>query len=639
MGMASGDRGGTNMLVAAVVIIAVAFGVSSAIRPFVPQTRSSRLAGLSGDYLAMGTTLPVEWIPPSHAAKEMARAAGKPMLLVIGRASSPAAQAMDGRLFVDPEIAEQISRQFVPVRIDLDEHPYWEGVIFPVQRVRVGFQSGFEMAVVDPDLGLVDWTALMPGAQPDLARFADFLRRARAAARGSELKFQAAQATDWASVDSASGERLDDWMGWAAGQLTMDASRPSRSGFLGSSGGIEARPWLWRGIAASGRVDLAWQALSSALSSPMTDGLNGTLFTVVEGEDMEQVFAHKSAEVNAEALVVAALASSSGSSLPEGIPGRIAEGFRDEFLGEDGPVTTLFGAPAGSLGESAYAFRQPQIWSSLSPSEQAAASRFLGLDALSNPSMKPYPRDLEAWADPSPALQRLTNKLRTFRSGRGIWRGQTGPSALRGAVAARLMEAGLLLQDKDLIGLGREASQGLRACIKPDGRVSRRPRERGEKGGPLADRMAAAESLYFEWLAGGTPEVLTLGKKIVDRTLADLGSGEAMLSAESAGFGPPGLESFPLALADGLGTRSDAARAIEVLSLYGALDPDGPAAETARLLAARLEPLLAVQKPGWTSLASALQRHKTMVMVQSRAEWRTASINSPGALVAVQARP
>ena len=69
--------------------------------------------------------MPVAWRPWGDAAAPLTEAAraGKPVLLSIGTAWDQGSRQMDLNVYSDPEIAEQINANFIPVRVDADDRP------------------------------------------------------------------------------------------------------------------------------------------------------------------------------------------------------------------------------------------------------------------------------------------------------------------------------------------------------------------------------------------------------------------------------------------------------------------------------------------------------------------------------------
>ncbi|HEV7391314.1 MAG TPA: thioredoxin domain-containing protein, partial [Burkholderiales bacterium] len=83
----------------------------------------NRLARETSPYLQQHADNPVDWYPWSDEALALARVQGKPILLSIGYSACHWCHVMAHESFEDPEIAAQMNRSFVNIKVDREERP------------------------------------------------------------------------------------------------------------------------------------------------------------------------------------------------------------------------------------------------------------------------------------------------------------------------------------------------------------------------------------------------------------------------------------------------------------------------------------------------------------------------------------
>ncbi len=83
----------------------------------------NRLAHEKSPYLLGHSRNPVDWYPWGEEAFEKARSEDKPVFLSIGYSTCHWCHVMERESFEDPEVAELINRNLVPVKVDREERP------------------------------------------------------------------------------------------------------------------------------------------------------------------------------------------------------------------------------------------------------------------------------------------------------------------------------------------------------------------------------------------------------------------------------------------------------------------------------------------------------------------------------------
>src|SRR5690349_5083263 len=83
----------------------------------------NRLASETSPYLQQHAHNPVDWYPWGEEALERARSEGKPILLSVGYSACHWCHVMAHESFEDVEIAAQMNRDFVNIKVDREERP------------------------------------------------------------------------------------------------------------------------------------------------------------------------------------------------------------------------------------------------------------------------------------------------------------------------------------------------------------------------------------------------------------------------------------------------------------------------------------------------------------------------------------
>ncbi len=84
---------------------------------------SNRLASQTSPYLQQHADNPVDWHPWDQEALALARRENKPILLSVGYSACHWCHVMAHESFEDPEVAAQMNRHFVNIKVDREERP------------------------------------------------------------------------------------------------------------------------------------------------------------------------------------------------------------------------------------------------------------------------------------------------------------------------------------------------------------------------------------------------------------------------------------------------------------------------------------------------------------------------------------
>ncbi|HPC83068.1 MAG TPA: thioredoxin domain-containing protein [Thermoanaerobaculaceae bacterium] len=114
----------------------------------------NRLLHELSPYLRQHAHNPVDWLPWSDEAFATARARNTPIFLSIGYAACHWCHVMERESFEDPDVAELLNRDFVPVKVDREERPDLDAVYMAAVQAMTG-SGGWPLSVF-----------LTPGGEP-----------------------------------------------------------------------------------------------------------------------------------------------------------------------------------------------------------------------------------------------------------------------------------------------------------------------------------------------------------------------------------------------------------------------------------------------------------------------------------------
>ncbi len=111
----------------------------------------NRLARETSPYLRQHADNPVDWYPWGEEAFARAREDDKPLLLSVGYSACHWCHVMAHESFEDPDVAREMNRAFVNVKVDREERPDVDGVYMQAVQAMTG-RGGWPMTVfLTPD--------------------------------------------------------------------------------------------------------------------------------------------------------------------------------------------------------------------------------------------------------------------------------------------------------------------------------------------------------------------------------------------------------------------------------------------------------------------------------------------------------
>ena len=112
---------------------------------------SNRLADETSPYLLQHKDNPVDWLPWGEEAKRLARERDRPLLVSIGYSACHWCHVMERESFENPETAEFMNANFVPIKIDREERPDVDAIYMEAVQGMTGHGGWPLTAFCDPD--------------------------------------------------------------------------------------------------------------------------------------------------------------------------------------------------------------------------------------------------------------------------------------------------------------------------------------------------------------------------------------------------------------------------------------------------------------------------------------------------------
>lgn len=112
----------------------------------------NRLINEKSPYLRQHADNPVDWYPWGEEAFHRAKELNRPIFLSIGYSACHWCHVMEKESFADPEVAAILNTQFVPIKVDREEHPAVDAQYMEAVQIMTG-RGGWPLSLfLTPDL-------------------------------------------------------------------------------------------------------------------------------------------------------------------------------------------------------------------------------------------------------------------------------------------------------------------------------------------------------------------------------------------------------------------------------------------------------------------------------------------------------
>ncbi len=206
--------------------------------------QANRLAGSTSPYLRQHAGNPVHWQPWDDTALETARHTQRPILLSIGYSACHWCHVMAHESFEDPEIAAQMNRRFVCIKVDREERPDLDRIYQQAHQLLTRRGGGWPLTVfLTPDDHLPFFAGTyfpsrprqgMPGFSQVLEQVASAWETQRHSIREQNQQMQAALQRLAEAGGGDAPDQLDD-APLTAARHALAASFDARHGGFGQA--------------------------------------------------------------------------------------------------------------------------------------------------------------------------------------------------------------------------------------------------------------------------------------------------------------------------------------------------------------------------------------------------------------------
>jgi uncharacterized protein YyaL (SSP411 family) len=571
---------------AVVTILAVFGGLAQLLRPYLPPAPSNPALSKEPGFVQQGAKERIAWQPLTDSAFDLAKHLQKPVLLVVGAEWSKDGRVADRLPFSDPEIANLIDKNFVPVRVDLDASPEWMNGFFPLSRyTNVGVLQGFQAFFLTPEGKIYDVVpAALLDAQSDSVNVAQTLLNGRNIMPhpGQTANVSQYDHQNLVDINLLMGSNPNSTVDFAAEIASLQSATDKDHGGFPVDGYQTLRPNAWLLELRLGKIDLVAQGLNPVLKSPIVDWLDGGFFRASAQVDWKAVEFDKLAVQNADMLRCLSLyALSSHSSKAAWIAHGTFDSLVGEFVHDRGLVSATRIGDEGYIGRSGRSsFSMPDLrgflnTGILSDADRQWAVKHLGLSLDVNPLLNVSISDERVFKRGDKTLSRVLNDLRQAKQNEPRTFSYPGYADVNGFVSARLIEAARLWGDSnrmeralairnalDLFRNGNAVSHALKPVISQ---------------AELTDYLGYSDAALQDFLATGNSESLRSGLNVLlqAKHLFELKTAGAWLMGKGSPQGLPKEYLAPQILDDLY--ESCTAREIRLMNAYGQLFGGSPA--------------------------------------------------------------
>lgn len=505
--------------VATVAVAILAFlGVGlSRLRPLIPNPKAAEGVVNQGDFVAQGSTQPIQWDDNLADSLARARRLDRPVLLYMGTVWNRSGKKFDQKVFTDNDVQSYLDRHFACLRLDLDENPQYLASFAPISRTINGGVSTIQMVFLLPTgqpyrlffprVGNADPTVFLAELVESFGQF-------------SKVREDPSLLSDAQKVErNAVFQGAIQPSGYSSfyDELKKGINRTS-GGFAG--GAATSRALAWRSFLLIGDIADFKDSSRAALSSGLVDWLDGGFFAGASDHAITQIEFDKPSELNAECLLTLAMAS---RLMNDPIYKKVAQATFDwlVLIAND-----LDQVPTARLSlenrfdrdqrSSFYAKDFRQLWNTgkVSATQAKFAIESLGLDSRLNPSMvvKVGSSDTLHAKSFEPTLVALRRSKASVK----LKFSEPPVASVNGTVAAALISSARIWGDSDRMKSALRIFGGLER-FRSQVEISRTGPFLNRSGRFSGDYLAYADAAMAAYVATGDESKLQAGAEVLRR--------------------------------------------------------------------------------------------------------------------------
>ncbi|MGE3126879.1 MAG: DUF255 domain-containing protein [Fimbriimonadaceae bacterium] len=441
--------------------LAVVFATAAFLRQYIGPPEEGRLGSHPAGFIRRAARDRVDWRTLADDPFREAQRLDRILLIVAGSERSELARQFDRRILSLAEVVERMNREFVPVRIDLDQDPQWAYAFLPLSTAKLNADEGWYAVCLDPSGSVLTW---MSRSSPDEriveAELLEFLREARAKRAlplGEESSAELARKAESAAV---SPRRLQSRP--AAGIPTRDYAELLTQKLDPVFGGFRTEksrrvwPWEWRFLAQSRDYRALAAGLEPLTRGPMMDWTGPGAFRLSTDPAGRSPSLARDAVCDADCAALFAMwAVNGGGNWARQLALEFVSGIRETYVVGPKVYGSTWRSPYNTSSGLNLLVDKRALRRTFTPLERDWLRDNMALPSPSNPANVPVA------VSPSSLL---TDRDRFFAMVERVGRASPLPAERGGhgyldalaSVGARLLEVGRLLDDHEARGLGLE---------------------------------------------------------------------------------------------------------------------------------------------------------------------------------------
>lgn len=558
-----------------VLLIAFSGAVAESLRRFVPPPGSQNVDPTDPPFFQQGTQQEIPWQKLSVESLAQAKREDKPILFVVGDASSRAGKVYEDSVFKDPEFAEIYRRNFVCIRVDATLQPYLASLFDPIYRARDGWDPSFQIWYLTPD-AKVFGNRLLFDSDPtqNIRRAAESLRfqlnafrqiqspNYTGAAPGASQSTQANTLLDSGSYQTLDTDQHRQWL---ADNLDKNSGGwPVRTLY-------RLNPQAYDFLIRVGDVDLLSASLEPVICSGIVDWIRGGFFYQARGKGWTGVDYEKYAVLNAEmALICAKAYRITGKTIYREAAELTLKMFQRERAALPYYDAYEKSDAVGMNRSQASSFSVRFLAENFSIEEQLNLDRYLDLNANRNPEMHPRMVSIANFESNKDRILAMLESLRQRPKTLDVKRSGLYVNDVNSTVVARLIETARLMDNRTYIREAATLFKNLATFRSGYNDVLRQAGEASAEPAYLGDYLAYADAALQQFLLTGSSDDFSDGLKVLRRAIelfATRRQGVLINNSPQRSDVLPGGQSIP-ELVDRL-SMSTSAKAIDLANDYG----------------------------------------------------------------------
>ncbi|MEI7575407.1 MAG: hypothetical protein WCK51_00820 [Armatimonadota bacterium] len=561
--------------------------------PYLPPSETEKLVTVDSRKALPAAAVELRWQTIPSRAVEEATKLRKALLWVIIDPRDTNARDLETEAMRDPEVVRLINRYFVPVKLNAENYPEAERLIFPLGRLQTYLRPGATV-LVSTTAGRLIGMIRPRGADDRLSTPAVLLQLLGIKKLLDKQQLSPETVLELDAFANAESQKLSELVPGSFGSAQDLVERIQRSqvikyGGFNSNGYCELRPSTLDLLLELGRADLVTQSIELFCRSAGYDVVGGGIFDGIELGKPHRTIASKSVLTNiAFAETVAKTFALTRRSNLMLILDDILESVENGFMTD----ANLFEGKVSDVEESGlstfFSLTGSRIDSRLTPFE----AEWVRINLLSTPVQKDYIgrlNKIELLADPM--LAKIRRKL-VPASSQAAQHTKANRSYVLGFACARLLRIYHLTRDQKALDLFRRLEPTLNRCYLGEGvqRISGIPTS---GNGWLGSYLAVSDALLQKYLVLGDRSALSEAQPLLRTTLKLFGTSHSdWLTLTLDGKSPiPGVSGSMPELFDP-GYESTTAMGMRVMHQFGSVLQDQTLAGELRSRASQIASMI-----------------------------------------------